>query len=257
MSQLLKDKVGIVIGIANKRSIAFSVAESLHAHGAKLGFTYQNERLKEKMIPLVESMSDLPCQECDATNESQLQNVMKFFGDSWGKIDFVIHAIAFAKPDELEGEFIKATRDGFMLAVDVSAYTLVAVARAARPWLKKSTAGSIVTLTYYGGEKVVPNYNTMGVAKSALDMSMRYLANDLGAERIRVNAISPGPIQTLAARGIRNFTTMLKHAAEKAPMKRNVDASEVGDTAVYLCSDLSRGVTGELIHVDAGYHITA
>lgn len=257
MSGLLEGKVGLVVGIANKRSIAFSVAEALHAHGAKLGFTYQNERLKEKMVPLVENMADLPCQECDATNEQQLQEVMDFYGKSWGKIDFIVHAIAFAKPDELEGEFIKATRDGFLLAMDVSAYTLVSMTRAARPWLQKAEQASVVTLTYYGGEKVVQNYNTMGVAKSALDMTMRYLANDLGAEGIRVNAISPGPIQTLAARGIRNFTLMLKHAAEKAPMKRNVSAAEVGNTAVYLCSDLSQGVTGELIHVDAGYHITA
>lgn len=257
MSSLLQGKSGLVVGVANKRSIAYSVAEALHSHGAKLGFTYQNERLKDKIVPLVEGMTDLPCQECDATNELQLTDVMNFFGNKWGKIDFIIHAIAFAKPDELEGEFIKASREGFLLAMDVSAYTLVSMARAARPWLKKAGQGSVVTLTYYGGEKVVQNYNTMGVAKSALDMSMRYLANDLGPEGIRVNAISPGPIQTLAARGIRNFTLMLKHAADKAPMKRNVSAAEVGNTAVYLCSDLSQGVTGELIHVDAGYHITA
>ena len=247
----------MIFGVANKRSLAWAIAQSCAREGADLAFTYQIDRLKSNVEALAATVNSSRIFACDAVEQEQIQSVMDQIDQEWGQLDFLIHAIAFAKSEELEGEYIKTSADGFQLALNVSAYTLTSIARTARPLLAKSEKGSIVTLTYLGGERVMPGYNVMGVAKSALEMSVRYLANDLGPEKIRVNGISAGPVSTLAARGIRGFTEILKHVQEKAPLRRNIDASEVGDAAAFLCSDLSRAVTGEILHVDAGYNILA
>jgi len=256
MAGLMEGKKGLVLGVANKRSLAWAIAQSLAREGAELAFTYQTERLQSNVETLAATVNSSVTFPCDATEQEQVQSVMDQLNDKWGKLDFLIHAMAFAKTEELEGEYIKTSDDGFQLALNVSAYTLTRIARAARPLLAKSEkGGSIVTLTYLGGERVMPGYNVMGVAKSALEMSVRYLANDLGGENIRVNAISAGPVNTLAARGIRGFSEILKHVQERAPLKRNIEPAEVGDACAFLCSELSRAVTGEVIHVDAGYSI--
>jgi enoyl-[acyl-carrier protein] reductase I len=255
MDTLLKGKNILIMGVANHRSIAWGIAQSLAKAGANLLFTYQGERLKENVAELAATL-DQPetiLINCDVTKDEEIAAAFAEIKEKVGVLHGVAHCIAFAKTEELEGEFINTSRDGYALAQDISAYSLVAVARAARPLMTEG--GSIVTLTYLGGERVVPNYNVMGVAKAALDASMRYLASDLGKENIRVNAISAGPIRTLAAKGVRNFNTILKEIEEKAPLRRTVDQSDVGDTALFLFSHLSRGITGEIIHVDAGYSI--
>lgn len=258
MASLLEGKKGLIFGVANKRSLAWAIAQSCARDGAELAFTYQTERLKDNVTSLASSINSSNVFVCDAVDESQVKAVVAEIEKAWGRLDFLVHAIAFAKAEELEGEYIKASQDGFQLAMTVSAYTLTAVSRIARPLLAKAEkGGSIITLTYLGGERVMPGYNVMGVAKAALESSVRYLANDLGPENIRVNAISAGPVSTLAARGIRGFTDILKHVQNKAPLRRNIEASEVGDTSVFLASDLSRAITGEVIHVDAGYNILA
>lgn len=252
---LLENKFGIVFGVANKRSIAWASALALSNAGARLAFTYQGERLKENVEGLTEEMAGTLVVPCDVTQPEEVAEAFKRVGSEFGRLDFLIHSIAYAPKEELEGAFVDTSRDGFLTALEVSAYSLSALARAAVPLMTEG--GSIVSMTYYGAEKVVPNYNVMGVAKAALEASTRYLAAGLGRRNIRVNAISAGPLNTLSARGVSNMGLMLKHHAERAPLGRNVEAREVGDTALFLCSPLSSGITGEVIHVDCGYNIMA
>lgn len=254
MNTLLQGKNIVIMGVANHRSIAWGIAQSLHQAGANLIFTYQGERLRENVAELAQTLGGEPLLvSCDVTKDEDVEAAFALIKEKVGVIHGLAHCIAFAKTEELDGEYINTSRDGYALAQDISAYSLVAVARAARPLMTEG--GSIVTLTYLGGERVVQNYNVMGVAKAALDASVRYLANDLGKDNIRVNAISAGPIRTLAAKGIRNFNAILKEIEEKAPLRRTIDQSDVGDTALFLFSHLSRGITGEILHVDAGFNI--
>ncbi|GAA0380551.1 enoyl-ACP reductase FabI [Bacillus horti] len=255
MNQLLAGKSFVIMGVANKRSIAWAIARSLHGAGAKLIFTYQGERLEKNVQELADTLdrNDSILLPCDVTKDEDIQSTFSKIKDEVGVIHGIAHCIAFAKTEELEGEFVTTSRGGFQLAHDISVYSLVAVANAAREIM--SEGGSIVTLTYLGGERVVSNYNVMGVAKAALDASVKYLANDLGKDNIRVNAISAGPIRTLAAKGIKGFNSILKTIEEKAPLRRTITQEEVGDTALFLCSHLSRGITGEILHVDAGFNI--
>lgn len=251
---LLEGKKGLIVGVANKRSIAWAIAQGAHREGAQLAFTYQGERLKESVGELANSLGgNPPLFDCDVTNEAQIDAAFQGLKTSFGTIDFLVHAVAFAKREELEGEFLITSRDGFRLALDVSSYSLTALAQRATPLMTKG--GSIVAMTYYGAEKVIPRYNVMGVAKAALEASVRYLAFDLGPKKIRVNALSSGPVQTLAARGISGFTDMMKIVEQRAPLRRNVDVSEVANAAVFLLSPLSSGITGETLYVDCGYHI--
>ncbi len=250
---LLEGKRGIVFGVANDHSLAWYCAQSLHEQGAQLAFTYQAENLERRLRPLAESVGSTFIKQCDLSKDEDIERIFAELGKEWDSLDFIVHAVAFANKADLEGHFVDTTREGFRLALDVSAYTLTAVAQKAAPLMKNG--GSIVTLTYYGAEKVVPHYNVMGVAKAALEASVQYMAADLGEKNIRVNAISAGPVRTLAAMGIAGFREMLKVVEAKAPLKRNVSAEEVGKTALYLTSDLSSGVTGEVIHVDCGYSI--
>ena len=251
---ILKNKHGIIFGVANKRSIAWATAQALHEAGADLAFAYQGDRLKENVEGLTsESMRNSLLLPCDVTKQEEVDETFRRLASEFGRLDFLIHSIAFAPREALDGEFANTSRDAFLTALEISAYSLPQLARAATPLMTEG--GSIVTMTYYGAEKVVAGYNVMGVAKAALEASVRYLANDLGPRNIRVNAISAGPIQTLSARGVADFSTMLKHAAQRAPLRRNVEPREVGDTALFLCSPLSSGITGEVIHVDCGYNI--
>jgi len=252
---LLKGKKIAVFGVANKWSIAWAIAQSLANSGAELILTYIDDRNEAKLRELAEELPHKPMfLPCDVTKDDQIEAVFAKIKHEYGRLDGLVHAIAFAKKEELEGSFLKTSRDGFKLALDVSAYSLIALAKAAAP-LMEGTDGSIITLSYIGGKRVIPNYNVMGVAKAALEASVRYLAAELGEKRIRVNCISAGPINTLAGRGIAGFTDLLRSIGEKTPLKRNTDVNEVGDTALYLASPLARGVTGEIIYVDAGYHI--
>ncbi len=250
---MLQDKVGMVFGVANKRSIAWACAESCIAQGAKMAFTYQGERLKENVEKLTADLPDSLVVPCDVTDQDQVDAAFASVGEKYGKLDFLIHSIAFAPREALEGEFLTTTREAFLTAMEISAFSLPQVALAAMPLMKDG--GSIVTMSYYGAEKVVMNYNVMGVAKAALEASTRYLAADLGPRNIRVNAISAGPINTLSARGVKNMGSLLNYVGEKSPLKRNVQASEVGKTALFLVSDLASGITGETIYVDCGYNI--
>ena len=250
---MLKDKVGLILGVANKRSIAWACAESCRAHGARLAFTYQGERLERNIKRLTADIEDTLVVPCDVTNQEEVDSVFESIAEKYGKLDFVIHSIAFAPREALEGEFASTSRDAFLTAMEISAYSLPQIARSAAPLMKDG--GSIVTMSYYGAEKVVQNYNVMGVAKSALESSTRYLANDLGSKGIRVNAISAGPLNTLSARGVKDLIGFLRHVEQRAPLKRNIEAREVGDTALFLVSDLSSGITGETIYVDAGFNI--
>src|SRR5687767_838283 len=251
---MLQNKNGIIFGVANKRSIAWATAQALHEAGAKLAFAYQGERLKDNVESLTKAeMPDAPLFSCDVTKQEEIDATFKSLGEEFGRLDFVIHSIAFAPREALEGEFMKVDRDGFLTAMEISAYSLTQLARAAAPLM--TDGGSIVTMSFHGAEKVYQGYNVMGVAKAALEASVRYLASDLGPKNIRVNAVSAGPIQTLSARGVAGLSTMLKHHAERAPMKRNVEVREVGNTALFLCSPLSSGITGETIYVDCGYNI--
>lgn len=249
----LDGRVAIVFGVANKRSIAWSIAQGLHQSGAKLVITYQNERLEQEAKDLILSMPGAEAFMCDVSKDEEIDRVFSHLKERFGKVHVVVHSVAYAPPEELKGEFVNTTREGFRMAHDVSVYSLIAVSRSAAQLMEDG--GSIITMTYYGAEKVVPHYNVMGVAKAALECTVRYLANDLGPKKIRVNAISAGPIKTLAARGISGLSEMLKSHAERAPLKRNVDVNEVGATGVFLASDASSGITGEVIYVDCGYNV--
>ncbi len=252
---MLKDKLGIIFGVANKRSIAWATAKALSDAGARLAFTYQGERLKENVEALTKEMPGTLILPCDVTRQEEVDQTFETVKQEFGRLDILIHSIAYAPKEELEGEFVNTSRDGFLTALEVSAYSLCQLARAAAPLM--TDGGSVVSMSYYGAEKVVQNYNVMGVAKAALEASTRYLAADLGKRNIRVNAISAGPINTLSARGVSNMGLMLKHHAERAPLGRNVEAREVGDAALFLCSPLASGITGEVLHVDCGYNIMA
>jgi enoyl-[acyl-carrier protein] reductase I len=250
---MLENKVGMIFGVANQRSIAWACAESCLNQGARLAFTYQGERLKEKVEKLTKDLPDALVVPCDVTNQAEVEAAFEAVGKRYGRLDFVIHSIAFAPREALEGEFLTTSREAFLTALEISAFSLTQISLAAMPLMKEG--GSIVTMSYYGAEKVVQNYNVMGVAKAALESSVRYLANDLGKHNIRVNAISAGPINTLSARGVKNMGTLLNYVAEKSPLKRNVQAADVGNTALFLVSDLSSAITGEIIYVDCGYNI--
>jgi enoyl-[acyl-carrier protein] reductase I len=250
---MLENKIGIIFGVANKRSIAWACAQACAEHGAKMAFTFQGERLKENVEALAGTLNDSLVVPCDVSNQAEVDAAFDAVRTKYGRLDFVVHSIAFAPREALEGEFIATTREAFQTALEISAFSLTQVALAAAPLM--TDGGSIVTMTYYGAEKVVPSYNVMGVAKAALESSARYLAADLGKNNIRVNAISAGPINTLSARGVKNMGSLLGYVGEKSPLKRNVTAAEVGNTALFLVSDLSSGITGETIYVDCGYNI--
>ncbi|WP_070119723.1 enoyl-ACP reductase FabI [Bacillus marinisedimentorum] len=254
----LKGRTYVIMGVANKRSIAWGIARSLHNAGASLIFTYAGERLEKNVRQLVETLEgqeDAPVLPCDVTDDADIDKCFAEIKEKAGVVHGLAHCIAFANKEELKGDFLNTTREGFLLSQNISAYSLTAVAKAIREYDLMSEGGSIVTLTYLGGERVVENYNVMGVAKASLDASVKYLAADLGKEGIRVNAISAGPIRTLSAKGVGDFNSILKDIEERAPLRRTTTTEEVGDTAVFLMSDLSRGLTGETLHVDSGFHI--
>ena len=253
MSGILAGKTAVVFGVANKRSIAWAIAQGLHAAGAQLAVTYQNERLEQETRDLIPLLPGAEACQCDVSNDQELERLFSTLKERYGKLHVLVHSIAYAPAEELKGEFLSTSREGFRIAHDVSVYSLIALARAAAPLMEDG--GSIITMTYYGAEKVVPHYNVMGVAKAALEASVRYLASDLGKRRIRINAISAGPVKTLASRGISGLGDMLKAHAERAPLQRNIEVNEVGSTAVFLASDAASGITGEIIHVDCGYNI--
>jgi len=250
---LMDGKKGLILGVANDHSIAWGIARALHREGATLGFNYVGEALERRVRPLAESVGAALIEPCDATSDEQIAALMARTRETMGTIDFLIHGIAFAKKDELSGPYLNTTRAGFMLAMEVSVYSLTALVKAAEELL--NPGASILTLTYHGAQQVIPNYNAMGVAKAALEASVRYLAADLGPRGIRVNAISAGPIRTLAASGIAGFRALHKGFADQAPLRRNVTTDDVGNSALWLCSDLGAGVTGEVVYVDAGFHI--
>jgi enoyl-[acyl-carrier protein] reductase I len=251
-SSLMKGKRGLIMGVANERSIAWGIASTLAAHGAEIAFTYQGEALLKRVKPLAESVGSSILLPCDVTDEASLDETFRAIEQSWGKLDFLVHAIAFSDKNELDGKYVDTTRANFARTMDISCYSFTACAQRAVPLMKDG--GSLLTLSYYGAERVIPHYNVMGVAKAALEASVRYLASDLGSKGIRVNAISAGPIKTLAASGIGDFRYILKWNEYNSPLQRNVTIHEVGGSALYLLSDLGSGVSGEVHHVDAGYH---
>ena len=253
---LLEGKTGIVFGVANKRSIAWAIAQALAREGMRLAFTYQGERLKESVEALTSaSMPGSLLLPCDVTNDAEIDAVFQRVGEDYGKLDVLLHSVAFAPKEDLENDFVNTSRDGFKLAHDISAFSLVALTRAALPLFEKANGGSVLALTYYGAQKAVEGYNVMGVAKASLEASVRYLAANLGPRNVRVNALSAGPVNTLAARGIKGFTGMLKHHAERAPLRRNVELEEVANAGLFLLSPMSSGITGEILFVDCGYNI--
>ena len=252
MTGLMAGKRGLIMGLANDRSLAWGIAKALSEHGAELAFTYQGEALGKRVKPLAESLgSDLTI-ECDVGDMDSIDRAFAALGERWDGLDFLVHAIGFSDKNELRGKYVDTTLDNFLLTMNISAYSLVAVTKRALPMMR--AGGSVLTLTYYGAEKVIPHYNVMGVAKAALEASVRYLANDLGPNGVRVNALSAGPIKTLAASGIGDFRYILKWNELNAPLRRNVTIEDVGGAGLYLLSDLASGVTGEVHHVDAGYH---
>ncbi|KPV59293.1 enoyl-ACP reductase [Paenibacillus sp. A3] len=250
---LVAGKNILVMGVANDRSIAWAIAQSLASHGARLVFTYESERVEERVRKLADTIPNSVVLPCNVTSDEDIEKLAGGLKEQFGVLHGIVHSIAFARAEELEGLFVNTSRDGFALAHDISAYSLVAVAQKLYPLM--SEGGSIMTMTYLGAERAMKNYNVMGIAKAALEASVRYLANDLGQYNIRVNAISAGPIRTLAAKGIKDFNSILKTVEEKAPLRRTTETAEVGDTALFLMSHLSRGITGEVIYVDGGYHI--
>ena len=251
---LLEGKLGLVLGIANKRSLAWGIAQSVSREGARLAVTYQGERLEENVRELAAGLHSPLILPCDVSRDEDLEGLADAIKKEFGGLDFVVHAVAYALREELDGEFLNTSREGYRVAQDISAYSLTALVRRTAP-LMEGRGGSVVTLTYLGGERVVPHYNVMGVAKAALEMSVRYLAADLGPRGIRVNAISAGPIKTLAASGVHGLSKMLEYHRTHAPLRKNTEQEEVGDAALFLVSRLSRGVTGEVLHVDGGFHV--
>jgi len=250
---LMAGKRGLIMGVANDRSIAWGIARAAHGQGADLGFTFQGEALEKRVRPLAQSLGSDVVLPCDVASDESIETVFTEIEERWGGLDFLVHAIAYADKDELKGKYLNTSRDNFVRSLDISCYSFTAVAQRAVPLMRDG--GSLLTLTYYGAERVMPHYNVMGVAKAALEASVRYLASDLGKDGIRVNAISAGPIKTLAASGIGDFRYILKWNEYNSPLKRNVSLDQVGGAAVYLLSDLSTGVTGEVHHVDSGYHV--
>ena len=252
LQPLMTGKRGLIMGVANDRSIAWGIARVLRKHGAELAFTYQGEALAKRVKPLAESVNSSMVFPCDVTDDESIDRVFASIGQSWDGLDFVVHAIAYSDREELKGQFLNTSRDNFVHSLDISCYSFTAVAQRAVPMMRKG--GSLLTLTYYGAERVMPHYNVMGVAKAALEASVRYLASDLGEHSVRVNALSAGPIKTLAASGIGDFRYILKWNEFNSPLRRNVSLDQVGNAALYLLSDLSAAVTGEVHHVDSGYH---
>lgn len=250
---LLSEKKALIFGVANKYSIAWAIAEAFKQQGADVGISYGIPQLEKRVMPLAEELGVTFVKKCDVTSDAEIDDVFDKAAAYFGEIDILIHSVAYAPSEELEGRFYDTTREGFRIALDISAYSFVALAQRAHKLMPNG--GSMMAMTYYGAEKVVPHYNVMGVAKAALEASTRYLAADLGPHNIRVNAISAGPIKTLAAAGIAGFRKMLGYVGERAPLRRNIDQNEVANTALWLCSDLASGVTGEVVYVDAGYHI--
>ena len=253
---LLEGKTGLILGVANKRSIAWGIAKACAREGARLALTYQGERLKENVDELSKDLKDPILYPCDVSRDEDIATLAASVKADLSHLDFVVHSVAFAQREELTGEFLNTSREGYRIAQDISSYSLTAVSRAMAP-LMEGRAGSIVTLSYLGGERVVPHYNVMGVAKAALEMSVRYLAADLGPRGIRVNAISAGPIKTLAAAGVGGLGKMIDYYRQHAPLCRATDQDEVGDAGLFLLSNMSRGVTGEVLHVDSGFHVMA
>ena len=253
VSGLMRGKRGLVMGVANHRSLAWGIAKACHGHGAALAFTYQGEVLRKRVEPLAGEVGGIVVGHCDVTEPKTIDQVFAAVQSAWGTIDFLVHAVAFSDKDQLDGRYIDTTQDNFTQTMLVSCYSLTAIAQRAEKLMPNG--GAMLTLTYYGAEKWMPHYNVMGVAKAALEASVRYLAADLGVKNIRVNAISSGPIKTLAASGIRDMRYILRWNEYNAPLRRNVSVEDVGEAAVYLLSDMSRSVTGEVHHVDAGYHI--
>jgi len=251
--QLMAGKKGLVMGVANERSIAWGIAKACHEHGAQMAFTFQGEALERRVRPLANSIGAKIILPCDVTDSASIDAVFSEIANSWGELDFLVHAIAFSNKDELRGRYLDTSPENFQLTMNVSCYSLTAVAQRAVPLMKNG--GSLLTLTYYGAERVIPHYNVMGVAKAALEASVRYLAADLGEQKIRVNAISAGPVKTLAFAGISDGRYILKWNELNSPLKRNITQEEVGNAALYMLSDLGTGMTGEIMHVDGGYHV--
>jgi len=251
---LLEGKTGLILGIANKRSLAWGIAQSVAREGARLAVTYQGERLEENVRELAASLDRPVILPCDVAKDEDLETLAASVKSEFGGLDFVVHAVAYAMREELDGEFLNTSREGYRMAQDISSYSLTALARRTAP-LMEGRGGSVVTLSYLGGERVVPHYNVMGVAKAALECSVRYLAADLGPRGIRVNAISAGPIKTIAASGVHGISKMLEYHRAQAPLRKNTEQEEVGDAALFLVSRLSRGITGEVLHVDGGFHV--
>lgn len=250
---LMAGKRGLIMGVANNRSLAWAIAQACNAHGAELAFTYPNDALKKRVVPLAEGIGSKIILPCDVTNAESMDKVFETIKDEWGQLDFLVHAIAFSDKAELDGRYVDTTEENFNLTLNISCFSLTALTQRAEKLM--TDGSSILTLTYYGAEKVMPHYNVMGVAKAALEASVRYLAADLGKQGIRVNAISAGPMKTLAAAGISDFRYILRWNEFNSPLRRNVSAEDVGGSALYLLSDLARGVTGEIHYVDSGYHI--
>ena len=252
---ILQGKKGLIMGVANNRSIAWGIAEQAKKYGAELAFTYQGEALQKRVEPLAASVGSNIVLPCDVTNQTSVDAVFTSLEKTWGKLDFVVHAIAYSDKEELRGRYVDTSKENFLNTMNISAFSLVTVTKAAEKLMKNAGGGSIITLSYYGAEKVVPHYNVMGVAKAALEASVRYLAEDLGKDNIRVNSISAGPVKTLAASGIGDFRYIFKWNEYNSPLRKNITLEDAGGSAVYLLSDLSSGVTGENLHVDAGYHV--
>jgi enoyl-[acyl-carrier protein] reductase I len=250
-------KKALILGVANERSLAWSIAQNLHAGGAELGFTFLGDSLERRVRPLAESVRSPLIEACNVNEDAQIDALFEKVEKTWGGLDILIHSIAFAQREDLEGRFLKTSREGFRVALDTSAYSLIAVAQRAEPLFEKRGGGSIITLSYYGAEKVVPNYNIMGVAKAALEANVRYLAHDMGSKKVRVNAISAGPVKTLAAAGIRDFRSMLASAEESTPLRENITGQDVGALAAFLCGPGGAHITGSTLYVDSGAHIMA
>jgi enoyl-[acyl-carrier protein] reductase I len=252
---ILANKKGLIMGVANNRSIAWGIAEEAKKYGADLAFTYQGEALQKRVEPLAASLGSDLVLPCDVNDAESIKNVFAEIEKKWGKLDFLVHAIAYSDKDELRGKYLDTSPNNFTNTMNISAFSLVSVAKEAEKLMKNAGGGSIITLSYYGAEKVMPHYNVMGVAKAALEASVRYLAMDMGKDNIRVNAISAGPVKTLAASGIGDFRLIFKWNEYNSPLRRNIDLKDVGGAGVFLLSELGSGVTGEVLHVDAGYHV--